>query len=232
MRHPAAILAENKVDFTGKKLPKPLGKAQGIVYAVPHHRRDVGRIFMAVVANQPGSETPPPEPAGQPIKNPAATPTSSPDGTKYVLPTVVRNGDDVKVKGSVDNDRVSTKDLLLDSDHVIATGAGDDVFIFRQDDATNPALRNAVVDLGAGSADQIVLANTLQDYQVTFRDNGSIKFEYIGDGTHDNAAITFQGAEIFTFRNISHDADPSTPDVYYAAQSYTLAELKAAYGVA
>lgn len=187
---------------------------------------------MAVVVNEPGSDTPVPAPAGVPIPRPAATPTSSPDGDQYVPATYTGTGDNVKVKGTAGNDRISTKDLLADSDHVIATGAGNDVFIFRQDDATNVNLRNAVVDLGSGDKDQVVLANLLSDYQVTFRDNGSIKFEYIGDGSaEDNAAITFQGAELFTFRNIDHNFDGSA-DVYYEAQTYTLAELKAAYGVA
>ena len=185
---------------------------------------------MAVVVNEPGSNSPPPAPAGAPIARPAATPTSSPDGVKYVAATYTGTDDNVKVKGTAGNDRISTKDLIADSDHVIATGAGDDVFIYRQDDATNPLLRNAVVDLGSGDKDQIVFANLLSDYQVTFRDNGSVKFEYIGAGDGDNAAITFQGAELFTFRNIDHNYDGS-PDVYYKAETYTLAQLKAAYGL-
>ena len=188
---------------------------------------------MATVVNDPSAPStaqPTPTPSGTPIKNPAATPTSSPDGVQYKAATYTGTGDNVKVKGTADADRISTKDLLADSDHVIATGAGNDVFIYRQDDATNSALRNAVVDLGAGDGDQIVFANLLSDYQITFRDNGSIKFEYIGDGTTDNAAITFQGAELFTFRNIDHQYD-GTPDVYYKAQTFTLAELKAIYDI-
>ncbi|CAO4167619.1 hypothetical protein CLBKND_01017 [Methylorubrum aminovorans] len=187
---------------------------------------------MATVVNDPtvpSTTQPSPEPQSDPIKNPAATPTSSPDGVQYQAATYTGTGDNVKVKGTAGADRISTKDLLADSDHVITTGAGNDVFIFRQDDATNPALRNALVDLGAGDNDQIVLANMMSDYQITFRNNGSIKFEYIGDDTTDNAAITFTGAEMVTFRNIDHNA--GSPDVYYKAESYTIAELAAIYGV-
>jgi hypothetical protein len=188
---------------------------------------------MAVVVNEPSPNTPKP-----PVTNvdsrarPEATPTSGNNGEKLNAPTVTGSGDNIKVKGSAEADRISTKDLLIDSDKVIGTGAGDDVFIFRQDDATNSSLRNAVVDMGAGDNDRVVLANEISDYQITFRENGSIKFEYVGNGGTNNAAITFTGAEHFTFRNIvdTPSADPDAPK-FYDAQTFTVSELAARFGV-
>ncbi|WP_416357034.1 hypothetical protein ACLNGM_02435 [Aureimonas phyllosphaerae] len=181
---------------------------------------------MAVVVNDPSNpDTATPVQSAPTQSRPDATPTSG-NGVTYKNATVVQNGDDVKVKGSAEADRVSTKDLLRDSDHVINLGAGDDVFIFRADDATNSKLRNAVVDMGTGSNDHVVLANEISDYQITFRENGSIKFEYVGNGQTDNAAITFNGAEQFTFRNISDDGM-----TFRESQTFTYAELMKELGV-
>lgn len=181
---------------------------------------------MAVTVNQPGNPNPP-ETNTDPVSNPAGVPTSQPGGTKYVLPTETRNGSDVKVNGSANNDSVTSKDLLRDTDHVIGTGKGDDVFYFFQSDNTNSKLRGAVVDLGAGDKDQVVLANQLSDYTVTFFDNNKIVvFEYTGDGGHNNAKITFSGAEIFTFRNIDDHTGQAN-----AAQTFTVDGLRAAYGL-
>lgn len=186
---------------------------------------------MAIVVNDPTAPTSPGPVASSPpapVANPAGTPVSNDLVTYNQLQA------SAKVKGTAEADRLSTKELIADKDHVIATGDGNDVFIFRQDDATNPALRNAVVDMGGGDQDQIVMANQLSDYQITFRDNGSIKFEFIGDfesgGALDNAAITFQGAELFTFRNINYNV-ASGESPFYEAQTFTLEELMAQYGL-
>lgn len=181
---------------------------------------------MATVYNDPSSPNSGPAPTtnSAEVKRADATPTSNADVTYSPATYKTSASGDTKVSGTSGADRVSTKDLLADSDHVIKLGDGNDVFIFRQDDATNPALRNAVVDMGAGDKDQIVLANEISDYQITIRDNGSIKFEYVGSSGLDNAAITFQGAELFTFRNISDDGDGKI----YKSTTYTLAELQTA----
>lgn len=188
---------------------------------------------MATTVNDPSN----PKTGGAPVQNapeqnrPDATPTSNNDGVKYTAATYkVSASGDTKVTGTAGDDRVSTKDLIADSDKVIKLGAGDDVFIFRQDDSTNSSLRNAVVDLGEGSRDQIVLANEISDYQITFRDNGSIKFEYVGNlltAANTGAAITFQGAELFTFRNISDNGDGK----FYDSRTYTLDQLRAEFGL-
>ncbi|KQO91412.1 hypothetical protein ASF32_22665 [Methylobacterium sp. Leaf91] len=57
-----------------------------------------------------------------------------------------------------------------------------------------------------GDNDQVYLANQISDYEFTLRSDGGIKIHYIG--TTDGAAVTFYGAESFTFRNI----DPVTGD--------------------
>jgi len=187
---------------------------------------------MATTVNDPqnSNTAPAPKTLADEQNRPDATPTSNNAGVKYTAATYTTSASgDTKVVGTAGDDRISTKDLIADTDHIIKLGAGNDVFIFRQDDSTRSDLRNAVVDLGAGDKDQIVLANEISDYQITFRDNGSIKFEYVGNlpDANTGAAITFQGAELFTFRNISDNGDGK----FYDSRTYTLDELKAEFGL-
>ncbi|RDE05315.1 hypothetical protein [Sphingomonas aracearum] len=135
------------------------------------------------------------------------TPTSTANGTSYVLPTETRAG---YVTGSTGADRATLYDLERDKDQVINLGAGDDLFVF----GTNTTLKdlNGIVKMGDGpnDFDQVFLTHAITDYVFSLRSDGGIKIQYLGEtdanGMAHGDAVTFYGAEQFTFRNITTDA--------------------------
>ncbi|WP_156467827.1 hypothetical protein [Methylobacterium sp. Leaf91] len=162
-----------------------------------------------------------------------SAPEASPGGdvtpTKgYSFATSKGSGESVKVSGSSGNDVITISDLQKDSDQVINTGSGNDLFRWNGAegaragadtfDTNGNLLLKATEDVngivkfgdkqtdGLGDNDQVYLANQISDYEFTLRSDGGIKIHYIG--TTDGAAVTFYGAESFTFRNI----DPVTGD--------------------
>ncbi|WAJ29168.1 hypothetical protein [Antarcticirhabdus aurantiaca] len=111
-----------------------------------------------------------------------------------------------KYTGSDGNDRVSISDLVKDNDQIIKTGAGDDIFNFNGSESRLPQnvdRVNGIVDLGTGGNDGVFLGFQLDDYKYTVRSDGGLKIQYVGDnGDVDGVAVTFRGAEYFTFRNV------------------------------
>lgn len=147
----------------------------------------------------PSPVQPQPQELGDPIRNDDGAPAG---GFTFATATTNAAGT-TKVTGSSGNDRITFDDIYRDSDQVINTGAGDDIFSFRGDESKNPQEKvNAIIDFGAGGNDTVVLAFQASDYKFIYRSDG-IKIQYVGaDGLADGPAITFKNAETFIFRNI------------------------------
>jgi hypothetical protein len=124
-----------------------------------------------------------------------------------------------KVIGSDGNDRATLFDLQKDSDQIIRMLDGDDVFVFGPND-TNVDI-NGLVFMGDGGNDQVFLNHLMSDYVFTARVAGGIKIHFIGDPDGSGDAVTFYGAETFTFRNIDDSG------LNYVNTTYTHDELYA-----
>lgn len=149
------------------------------------------------------------------------------------------NGDSGKLIGSAGNDKVTISDLQADRDQVIKTGAGDDLFNFAGSESRLPQNLdrvNALLYMGDGDGDTndtVLLAFQQQDYSFTVKADGGIKVQYVGsvdlngDGNIDSkdvdgVAVTFYGADKFTFTNID-----DTNGTNYATYTLTTDQLKA-----
>jgi hypothetical protein len=151
------------------------------------------------------------------------TPTTV-DGTADGTPTgltALSGQESGKVTGSAGNDRATLFDVQSDTDQVVKTGAGDDVFVFGPN--SEAVDLNGLVFMGDGN-DAVYLAHRVEDYIFTARPDGEgIKIQYIGDADGSGDAITFYQTENFFFRNV----DPDT-GVNYTTTSYSHDALYAA----
>ncbi len=124
-----------------------------------------------------------------------------------------------KVVGSDGNDRSTLFDLQKDGDQVIKMLSGDDVFVFGPNDTKVDI--NGLVFMGDGGNDQVFLNHLMSDYIFTYRAADGIKIQYIGETDGSGDAVTFYGAETFTFRNIDSSG------LNYVNTTYTHDELYA-----
>lgn len=154
-----------------------------------------------------------PEPGGQPVPNaasvdPRPSADSAPTGGFELNKSQTSTAGTTKIAGTDGNNAFSITDLQKDSDQIIATGAGNDIFRWNGAEGVKAGNGtrdvNGIIKFGAdaeqNTGDQVFLANQISDYEFSLRADGGIKIHYIG--STDGAAITFYGADEFTFRNI------------------------------
>lgn len=117
-------------------------------------------------------------------------------------------GTENKIKGTDGADKATIDTLYRDKDQVINLGAGNDIFVFQNNDEKyeiNGKKINGIVNMGEGENDQVWFTHQLSDYEFTLRPDGGIKVTYIGlaeDLGHKGASVTFYNADTFVFRNI------------------------------
>jgi hypothetical protein len=148
----------------------------------------------------------------------------TPTGTdKDVTPTgfaALTGQSSGKVVGSDAADRGTLYDLEKDNDQVINLGAGDDVFVFGPN--TQSVDINGIVKMGDGF-DRVFLNYRVEDFVFTTRSDGGIKVQYLAEPDGKGDAVTFYGAEEFTFRNIDRATGTDyTTTTYTHDQLYAL----------
>lgn len=152
-----------------------------------------------------------------------ATPEAKPglDVTPTGL-TPMTGLDTGKVVGSAGDDRASLFDIQKDNDQVIKMLDGDDVFVFGPND-TNVDL-NGIVLMGDGGNDQVFLNHLMSDYVFSLRSDGGIKIQYMNEPDGAGDAVTFYGADTFTFRNIDSAGMNYTNTTFTHDELYSLVQ--------